>query len=114
MRAVSSGGRSMSGIPSRGVVFVTGTDTGVGKTWIGCGLVRALRKAGRTVAVRKPAESGCESRAGVLHPADAAALRSAAESEEPLGRICPVQLEEPLAPAIAAARAGVTIDPSAI
>lgn len=102
------------GIPSRGIVFVTGTDTGVGKTWIGCGLVRALRAAGRTVVVRKPAESGCESRQGVLYPADAAALRSAAGSDEPLDRVCPVQLEEPLAPGIAAARAGVIVDPSRI
>jgi dethiobiotin synthetase len=104
----------MSGIPSRGVLFVTGTDTGVGKTWIGCGLVRALRAAGRGVVVRKPAESGCESRNGVLFPADAAALRSAAGSDESLDRVCPVQLEEPLAPGVAAARAGVVIDPKTI
>jgi len=104
----------MSGLPSRGIVFVTGTDTGVGKTWIGCGLVRALRAAGRAVVVRKPAESGCEARRGVLFPADAAALRSAAGSEEPLEHVCPVRLEEPLAPAVAAARAGVRIDPARI
>jgi dethiobiotin synthetase len=104
----------MSGLPSRGIVFVTGTDTGVGKTWIACGLVRALRAAGRTVLVRKPAESGCEARRGVLFPADAAALRSAAESDEPLECVCPVRLEEPLAPAVAAARAGVVIEPARI
>ncbi len=104
----------MSGIPSRGIVFVTGTDTGVGKTWIGCGLVRALRAAGRTVIVRKPAESGCETRRGILFPADAAALRSAAASDEPLEQVCPVRLEEPLAPAVAAARAGAIIEPARI
>ena len=104
----------MSRVPSRGVLFVTGTDTGVGKTWVGCGLVRALRGAGRTIVVRKPAESGCDERRGILFPADAALLRAAAESEEPLDRICPVRLAEPLAPAVAAARAGIVIDPGGI
>ena len=40
------------------ILFVTGTDTGVGKTWVTCGVARALVEAGLEVAVRKPAESG--------------------------------------------------------
>jgi dethiobiotin synthetase len=60
--------------------------------------------------VRKPAESGCDLRSGELFPADAAALREAAASEEPLEAICALRLAEPLAPAEAAARAGARLD----
>jgi dethiobiotin synthetase len=95
-------------------VLITGTDTGVGKTWIGCGLVRALRAAGRAVAVRKPLETGCLWQNGELFPADAAELRRAAGDEEPLEQICTLRLEEPLAPAVAAERAGRVIEPSEI
>src|SRR5262252_4630139 len=98
-------------MPRGKILFVTGTDTGVGKTYVACGLLRALRGAGRTVAARKPAETGCAPGAGeVLFPADAAALREAAGGAEPLAAICSVRLAEPLAPAVAAARAGVPID----
>lgn len=97
-----------------GVLLVTGTDTGVGKTWVGCGLVRALKATGRRVVVRKPAESGCERRGEVLIPADAVALRDAAGCEEPLERVCALRLEEPLAPGVAAERAGIAIDPTQI
>ena len=96
------------------VVLVTGTDTGVGKTWIGCALVRALRAEGRSVSVRKPAETGCLSRDGELYPADAALLREAAGPGESLADVCGVRLAEPLAPAVAAARAGAVIEPAAI
>lgn len=104
----------MSPLSGRGVVLVTGTDTGVGKTWVGCGLVRALCAAGRRVAVRKPAETGCVQRDGELFPADAAALREAAGEAESLAEVCAIRFEEPLAPAVAASRAGVAIDPAAV
>jgi dethiobiotin synthetase len=98
-------------MPRGKILFVTGTDTGVGKTYVACGLLRALRAAGRAVAARKPAETGCAPGAGeVLFPADAAALREAAGAAEPLAAVCNVRLAEPLAPAVAAARAGVAID----
>jgi len=63
-------------------VFVTGTDTGVGKTVVGCALARALVRQGETVAVRKPVESGCEPAGDGLHPADGEALRRAAAGRE--------------------------------
>lgn len=94
----------------RGTVLVTGTDTGVGKTWVACGLARALTDAGWIVAVRKPAESGCELIDGELFPEDADALRTASGSTEPIEDICAVRLVEALAPGIAAERAGVKID----
>jgi len=82
--------------------FVTGTDTGVGKTLVGCAIVRALRARGVDVAVRKPIETGV----GPEGPLDAQALRAAAGSGEPLDAVCPVALPLPAAPSVAAADAG--------
>ena len=86
--------------------FVTGTDTGVGKTVVACALVRGLREAGRDVGVMKPAETGV----GEDGPLDAQALRAAAGVEDPLEEICPIQLELPAAPSIAASDEGVILD----
>jgi dethiobiotin synthetase len=103
------------GAPRGRVVFVTGTDTGVGKTWVSCGLVRAARRAGFRVAVRKPAETGCDPGPdGKLVARDAAELHAAAESDEALDAICRVVLPDGLAPAYAARRAGITIDVPAL
>ncbi len=86
-------------------LFVTGTDTGVGKTFVACALATALRQRGRRVAVMKPVETGVEG-----EPADALALRAAAADPAPLDDICPYRLRAPLAPAVAARLEGVTID----
>ena len=102
----------MSGL--RNTLLVTGTDTGVGKTWVSTGLLRAWVGAGLRVAARKPAETGCESVGGRLQPADAAALAAAAGGGETLEAVCPYRFAEPLAPAVAAARAGVRIDLDAV
>jgi len=105
------------------IFLVTGTDTGVGKTYVACGLARAAVAAGLRVAVRKPAETGCASDAsGRLVPQDALALRDAAAganggahaSVEPLDEVCALALAEPLAPAVAAQRAGQTLDVGAL
>ena len=86
-------------------VLVTGTDTGVGKTFVACALAHALRARGRSVAVMKPVETGVTGR-----PEDAVALRDAAADPAPLDEICPYRLRAPLAPAVAARLEGVTID----
>jgi len=91
-------------------IFITGTDTGVGKTFVAATLAAYLRDAGYRVGVMKPAETGCEERDGKLIPADAMRLKDASGCAEPIERICPYRLAEPLAPSIAAARAGVKID----
>lgn len=104
----------MSDVSWRGIVLVTGTDTGVGKTWIACGLARLLTEKGKIVAVRKPAESGCDLVDGEPFPEDAAALRAASGSVEPVEDICAVRLVEALAPGIAAERAGVKVDVDAM
>lgn len=86
-------------------LFITGTDTGVGKTFVGCALAAALRARGRRVAVMKPVETGV---AG--EPEDARRLRAAAGDPAPLDTVCPHRLRAPLAPAVAARLEGVTID----
>ncbi len=95
-------------------IFVTGTDTGVGKTLVACGLAALLRESGYKVGVMKPAETGCAEKDGKPFPQDAFYLKEASGCEEPLERICPYRLSEPLAPSVAAERAGVKIDISYI
>jgi len=87
-------------------LFVTGTDTNVGKTFVACAVIAALRARGRRVAVMKPIETGVTS-----HPEDALALRAAAADPAPLEAICPIRLRAPLAPSVAARLEGHTIDP---
>jgi dethiobiotin synthetase len=95
-------------------IFITGTDTGVGKTLTACGVAMLLREAGYRVGVMKPAETGCVDKDGALFPQDAHYLKEASGSTEPLARICPYRLRAPLAPSMAAAREGVEIDISAL
>lgn len=91
-------------------LFITGTDTGVGKTFVAGVLVTLLRARGINVGVMKPAETGCIRRDGQLHPQDALYLRDKAESVDPLDEICPYPLEMPAAPSVAADAAGIAID----
>jgi dethiobiotin synthetase len=91
-------------------LFITGTDTGVGKTFVGCGLAVLLRDLGYKVGVMKPAETGCREKNGKLSPDDAARLKEASGCEFPLEKICPYALREPLAPSVAAEREGARID----
>ncbi len=94
-----------------GGFFITGTDTGVGKTMVACGIAAALRKRGMHVGVLKPAETGCvPGPDGRLRPDDALRLAFFAGCAAPFDDVCPYALRDPLAPAVAAAREGVTID----
>jgi dethiobiotin synthetase len=69
--------------------LVSGTDTGVGKTYVTCLLGRRLAADGVAVVPLKPAESGCPPGAdGRPHPADAAALRDAFAAHLPLSSVC--------------------------
>ena len=90
-------------------VFVTGTDTGVGKTYIGTALAHLLTQRGLRVRPRKPVESGCATAKGSLLPQDAAALREAACSSEPLEQVCAYPLRAALSPERAAALEGCTL-----
>ncbi len=91
-------------------IFITGTDTGVGKTLVACGLAALLRESGYKVGVMKPVETGCEEKEGRLFPQDAFYLKEASGCAEPLERICPYPLRDPLAPSMAAERENVKID----
>ena len=93
-----------------GGIFITGTDTGVGKTLIACGLAALLKECGYHVGVMKPAETGCVERDGKPFPQDAFYLKEASGCTEPLEKICPYRMRDPLAPSVAAERAGVKID----
>jgi dethiobiotin synthetase len=90
-------------------LLITGTDTGVGKTSIGCALAAALTARRLKVGVFKPAETGCPADAGKYHPHDAALLRYFSESQAEIETVCPYALREPLAPLVAARRAQVEI-----
>lgn len=92
-------------------VFTTGTDTGVGKTLVSCGIAAALRASGSRVGVIKPIETGCDAGPdGGLHAADAELLRFFAGSDDEPGDVCPERFAEPLAPEVAARRAGRSVD----
>lgn len=88
-------------------VFVTATDTGVGKTQVAAALLSLLADAGLSPAPFKPYESGC---ARLSRPSDALTLRAAARSTDPLDLVCVHRFRAPLAPAIAAARTGRVAD----
>jgi dethiobiotin synthetase len=87
-------------------IFVTGTDTGVGKTVIACGLARGLRQRGIDVGVMKPCETGI----GPAGPLDALALRSAAGANDPIEVVCPQSFALPAAPSVAAQVEGRVVD----
>jgi dethiobiotin synthetase len=89
-------------------LLVTGTDTGVGKTMIAAALVMALRARGVRAIGFKPAETGIGS-----EPSDSDVLAIASGEENALAQPL-LSLPEPLAPAVAADRVGVTLDPDHI
>src|SRR3990172_7640562 len=85
-------------------ILITGTDTGVGKTFVACRLAKEFRRRGLRIAPFKPAETGCEldPETGQLVPADAVLLRQACGSEAALEAICPYRFRLPVAPWVAA------------
>lgn len=95
-------------------LFVTATDTAVGKTLVASAIARTLRSRGRRVAVLKPVASGCyHAREGLISE-DAELLAAASDTHHPLDLICPNRYHEPLAPAVAARRARVPMDWEAV
>lgn len=96
------------------ILFVTGTDTGCGKTFVGTALIHALRARGERVLAMKPVASGCDMTSDGLRNADALALQAAASAQLPYDRVNPVAFAPPIAPHIAAGEAGVHISLDAI
>ena len=91
--------------------FITGTDTGVGKTLISCALLRAFAAQGKRVAGLKPVAAGCDEDG---HNDDAKALRAASSIQLAYGQVNPYCFRHAIAPHIAACRSGVRIELSRI
>ena len=92
-------------------LFITGTDTGVGKTHIACAIVRELREAGHRVGVFKPACSGASlAENGEPHWDDIDRLRDALGREVSVDQLCPQRFLSPLAPPVAAQKEGCRVD----
>lgn len=92
-------------------LFVTGTDTGAGKTFVASALARALRLRGRDVGVMKPVASGCVLHDdGTLESADSRELLAASGATDPVELVTPVAFAPALAPTAAARESGATFD----
>src|SRR5258708_25981655 len=90
--------------------FVTGTDTGVGKTLACCAWLREFAARGKTTIGMKPVAAGATRGAQGWINADVTQLRAAANVDMPLALVNPYCFEPPIAPHLAAAQAGVAID----
>ena len=82
--------------------FVTGTDTDVGKTWVGCLLIKALIDKGIDLKVRKPIESGWPSNPNDIHTTDAWRLANAGAQLDQIDNVCPNHFSAALSPVRAA------------
>ena len=95
-------------------IFITGTDTRVGKTLLSGAFAAALRERGMNIGVMKPVESGCNRVKGSLVAADALFLKELSGSNDDIDLINPYRLEHSLAPATAAEMEGVKIESAKI
>jgi dethiobiotin synthetase len=87
-------------------LLITGTDIGVGKTWVACALARALGEAGKSVVAIKPVETGCSGQPSKGE--DGVRLARATGQSHPGSAI--IRLPDPVAPVLASERAGAEID----
>lgn len=91
-------------------IFLTGTDTGAGKTLVSCAILRALHDRGLRVAAYKPVETGCRRTGGELVGEDSARLAAAAANGSTPAGVAAYLFCEPAAPLVAAEAEGVTIE----
>lgn len=94
--------------------FITGTDTGVGKTVISGILIRAISILGFRVAGMKPVETGCMRHNDVLMPSDGTFLKNISHMNEGINHIVPYCLESSLSPMTASEMEGTVIEPERI
>ncbi len=95
-------------------IFITGTDTDIGKTLFTAALTTALQNAGYSVVALKPIAAGCEWVNGELRNKDAEILQQVMNTQISYNRINPLRLESPIAPHIAAMEEGVELSVSGI
>lgn len=91
-------------------IFITGTDTGIGKTFVSCAIIQAMKKTGKTIEGMKPVASGCAWRDGQWQNEDALALMQTCNSSMDYAVVNPYALPMATAPQIAAREAGVILD----
>lgn len=91
-------------------LFITGTDTGIGKTWVSCGILVALARLGVPAAAMKPVASGCERTDAGLRNSDALSLQAHMNVAADYQTVNPFAYAPPLSPDIAARRAGRAIE----
>jgi dethiobiotin synthetase len=91
-------------------VFITGTDTGIGKSLVSASLLRALQARGLSPLGMKPVASGCTMAAQGLRNDDAELLRTHGSGVPDYALVNPYALPEPIAPHLAASHAGVTVE----
>ena len=94
----------------KAAIFVTGTDTEIGKTVIAAGLALAFRERGIDVGIMKPAVTGCRTHRGRRISEDVDYLVGASGSDDDPALVCPFMLRDPLAPEVAAGLEDVRID----
>lgn len=90
--------------------FITGTDTGVGKTFVTSIIAKVLTDGGIDTGVMKPVETGCAVKNGRLVPNDALRLKESSGADDPIDIINPYRFVPPLAPNIAVRINGIKID----
>jgi len=91
-------------------IFVTGTDTEVGKTYVSCALLKMLNRQGISTIAMKPVASGAEKQNGKYVNDDALCLHTAASMNAPYDLLNPYVFPDPIAPHIAAAKENIEID----
>lgn len=94
--------------------FITGTDTGVGKTLTALGIMRGLQERRWQVVGMKPVACGGQYKEGTLYNEDALALQQAGSSSLSYGQVNPILFEPPVAPHIAAQESNRPIDVAAL
>lgn len=95
-------------------LFVTGTDTGAGKTLVSCAILAALSRRGMRVAAFKPVETGCRREGALLVGEDCEKLAAASRSGQTPGDVAAYLFPEPAAPLVSAEAEGVTIERAAV
>jgi dethiobiotin synthetase len=101
-------------LASNETYFITGTDTGVGKTFVSLQLLHYFKKQGVSTLALKPIASGCEQTPQGLVNEDALALQAAASIKLPYHHVNPFAFLPPIAPHIAANQVGVTLSVAAL
>jgi dethiobiotin synthetase len=91
-------------------IFVTATDTGIGKTVVSAALIVALNRCGIKTGAMKPVETGCIRKGNTLEPADGKFLKQIAGMDDPIDSITPLRFESPVAPYVASKREGIPVE----